>query len=158
MAATPPPPPPLIEIARLLSGRQNATIRFLTPAQQKQMNVPNALVDPRLKNGKIVGSSHVMYMPQGTYQALESLTKDTGVNWPEKTQALALMTLIHESGHMRSGKHWQNERRQQRFALGKYMGIAGRLGIDPEKAKRMYDEVVRYTNNDLPKDYRPRMP
>jgi len=109
-----------------------------------------------MKGGKIVGASNVMFMPQGTWQALDSLTRDTGVVWPEKTQAQALMTLIHEAGHLRSGKYWQNERRQQQFALSRYKGVARRLGIDPEKAKRMYDEVVRYTRQELPEDYQSR--
>ena len=157
MAATPPPPssPPLVQMLRHLTGRPKAGLRYLTPEQAKRMNVPNALVDPRMKNGKIVGASNRMFMPQGTYQALESLTKDTGVTWPEETQALALMTFLHEAGHMRSGKNWQNERRQQAFALGHYLSSAKRLGVDPEKAARMYDAVVKYTQS-LPSDYRPR--
>lgn len=155
-AVTQPAPTPmsLIDMVRQLSGRQNASIRYLTPAQAKRMNVPNALVDPVMKNGKIVGASRIMYMPQGTYQALDSLTRDTGVSWPEKTQAIALMTLLHEAGHMRSLKNWQNERRQQRFALAKYMWATKQLGIDPERAARMYDHVVKYTRT-LPSDYQP---
>lgn len=150
-----PPPMSLIDMVRHLSKRQNAAIRYLTPAQAKRMNVPNALVDPVMKNGKIVGASRIMYMPQGTYQALDSLTRDTGVTWPEKTQAIALMTLLHEAGHMRSLPNWQNERRQQRFALDRYMWATRKLNIDPERAARMYDHVVKYTRS-LPQDYQPR--
>lgn len=150
--------PPLIRLLQTLSGREDAALRYLTPQQQRRMNVPNAMVDAiPVPGSNRLRPSRYMWMPQGTYQALEALTRDTGVVWPENTQATALMTLLHEAGHMRGGKFWQNERRQQAFALDKYLWAAKQLGIEKEKRRRMYQQVLKYTNS-LPPDYRPLRP
>lgn len=145
----------LIDMLKRLTGRNRPAIRALTPEQATRMNVPNALVDPRVRGGKVRGADRIMFMPQGTYQALESLTRDTGVNWGMESQANALMTFLHEAGHMRNGPKWQNERRQQRFALGHMVSAAKQLGVDPDKAQKMYEWAVEYTRK-LPKDYHPR--
>lgn len=159
MHATPPPPPPhaLVQMVRQLSGRENAAVRYLTPQQQRRMNVPNALVDAVPVRGNKMRPSRYMFVPQSTWQAADALTRDTGVNWPMESQALALMTLLHEAGHLRGGKHWQNERRQQAFALDKYLWAAKRLGIERDRRRAMFQYALDYTNK-LPRDYRPLRP
>lgn len=149
------PPHPITELARWASGRPGVGVRYVTPKQAKQKNIPNALVDPRFRGGKIRGPEQFMYIPQSTFQAFESLTKDTGVVWPEKTQAIALMTVLHEARHLRGGPKWTSEVRAQDRALNLYKQAARRLGLPPDKTERMFDIVLKYTQS-LPPDYRPK--
>ena len=152
-----PPPSPIVDFARWASGRPQASVRILSPEKARYMNVPNAMVDAVPTKGRPnkLRASRYMFVPQSIGQAFDSLIKDTGVTWPEETQALSLMTLLHEARHLRNGKYWQSERRAQAWALGHYMQAANRIGVDPEKAARMYQYVQKYTQS-LPPDYRPR--